>query len=215
MVFASSYKPMKNKPAKSKMPVEIIRCVDSNGKYMLLKKYRRKSMAVSDTFEQEPCKLDMPAKFKLSYDYNTARFEPNKDYIIQMIKYCVEKQNCNEYELRNLVMNYLKGMRKQMDKDKFKSVCNIFDKADKMLSRCDRRKNSNINEANVSYKFLVKSYSRIVDICEVKKKVVEDISITLQELATCAFNLWNQTGNIKAYHQWQSTMSAILKGGKV
>lgn len=188
MATADKYKPMKSRVVKSKMPVEIIRCVGNDGKYVLVKKYegdwrdlrdgrRRKHNRVPlFTFEYEPCKLDMPAKFKLSHHGNLSGFEANKDYTVQMIKYCIEKQNTNEYELRNLVTTYLKSKRREMDKDKFREVCDIFDKADKMLSRADRRKNSNINEANVSYRFLVKSYSRIVNMCEVKKKVVEDTS---------------------------------------
>lgn len=202
MAIATQYKPMRSKVVKDKMPVEIIRCVDNEGNYILLKKYEAHHYRklIPYKFEQEPCKLDMPAKFKLTY--GTASYaEPNKDYTVQMIKYCINKQNINEYELRNLVMSYLKGVRKQMDKDKFKSVCSIFDKADKMLNRADKRKNSNINEANTSYRFLVKSYERIVDLCEVEKKVESDI---------VELDIIKSTDDMII--QWQKFNNMVMKG---
>lgn len=181
MATAGQYKPMKSKIAKNKIPVEIIRCVDKDGNYVLLKKYEayHSRKLIPYRLEQEPCKLDMPAEFKVSYKPESYAVK-NENYQYEMIKYCIEKQNVNEYELRNLVVTYLERKRKEMDKDKFREICDIFDKADKMLAKSDRRKNSNRHEANISYKFLIKSYGKIVDLCEVKKKVDKPLDLVVQ-----------------------------------
>lgn len=227
MVMPGQYKPMKSKMAKNKIPSEIIRCVDKDGKYVLVKKYesggmrrrRRRGYNSIVTFEYEPCKLDTPAEFKVSYKSETLQGQglnspatENENYTIQMIKYCIDKQNVNEYELRNLVVIYLERKRKEMDKDKFRAICDIFDKADKMLAKSDMRKNSNRYEANMSYKFLIKSYGRIMRLCEVKKKVGKDINTIIKDIIA---------GKVIITHTprggspiWQK-YATIMKGAKI
>ena len=189
MAIAGTYKPIgKSKmiKVKNKIPVEIFRCVNEFGNFVLVKKYDnyagrgKKRKLISSAFESmsEQIYCNMPAEFKLielftdSSGNRNIDIKPNPSYQVELIKYYIDKHNCNEYELRNLIMEYLKNNRKKMESDKFKSICNIFDKADKMLSRADTRKNSNKNEADVSYKFLLKSYSRIVELVEEGKKKV-------------------------------------------
>lgn len=214
---------------KNRIPVEIIRCVDDEGNYVLVKKYekgisvkltsrRRRHNPPITTYEHESCKLDMPAEFKVIFNHDTNSFKPNPNYQIQMIQYYLDKQDINEYELRNLIMSYLKTKKKEMEKDKFKSVCDIFDKADKMLSRSDTRKNSNVNEADVSYKFLLKSYSKIVELCEVKKKVEEKVElkkdISVDELARILKSAWmDSRGGSLSPVQMQVILNA--KGVKI
>ena len=170
MAKANKYKPF----GKSKMarePDEIKRCKarDGNG-YELYKVYNGTKRKLPQE-EVVKCKLDYPAK-SIFGDYG---IESNPDYNIELINHHLDKQDCNEYELRNLIFNYLKSKRKELDTNLFKSVCMIFDKADKMLGRSDKRKNPSHNEADVSYKFLIKSYKKIVNMCE--KWIIDEAAL--------------------------------------
>ena len=185
MSTATGYKPMGNRNVKytQKNPDEIIRCVDRNtGKYILVKKYVFRGRR-PDRIDVEDCKLDQPAEY--IFDGSVNPVSPDPDYNIKLINYCLDNGNINEYEIRRLVMVYLKDKRKATDKNVFKSACDVFDKADKMLSRCDRRKNNNMHEADVSYKFLIKSYKKIMSIIEIdliKKKQKSDVVIDFNEI---------------------------------
>jgi hypothetical protein len=234
MATATGYNPMKSKSSIQKEPDEIFRCKDVNGEYWLYKtySYRRKSRLLRPDYEIVRCGLDIPAEYVIESKmptniYDRGRtlysYKSNPDYELEMINYQLNKSNCNEYELRNLIMGYLKNKRKSIKTDMFKQVCSIFDKADKMLSRCDRRKNSNMYEADVSYKFLIKSYRKIVDMCEakVKPKSASHQTATkqVQQQAQSAVNQWQSMANMVGNMQHSQTMSQVIaqyiKYGKI
>ncbi len=176
MARATGYKPMGgNKKRKiARHPDEIFRCYYVDGdKYVLVKQWKGRGRRGTNTYEMVDCKLDYPAEYIIEYIidggcYSVDGYKRNDNYELELINYHLLRKCCNEYELRNLMMEWLKKKRKVMDKSVFRTACGIFDKADKMLARADKRKNSNHNEADVSYNFMIRNYVKIVGMCEVK-----------------------------------------------
>ncbi len=178
MAKAKEYTPMlgsnNRNNRNNRMPKRVLRCVDSKGKHVVVRQYVYRARNRQDEFTIKDDDLREPACHMLSVD-NKIRL--NVDYKVQMINYYLSKKNINEYVLRGMIIEYLRGKKKIMGKGRFKDVCGVFDKADKMLSRCDVRKNDSIKEADVSYGFLIKSYVKIMGMCEggAEKGVLKDV----------------------------------------
>ncbi len=165
---------------RSKPPAHIYRCKQADGSIVLAERYDFVSRRRAAEWEIKPCTLDssMPAAHIVTRTCTlnsrgvhkpvATHVDINPTYELEMLQWGLQTQDMNEYDLRVLCMNLVKSKMKKVPKPVLVKACGLFDKADKMLNRADLRKNSNINEAAVSYRFMCKNYSKILDILEKK-----------------------------------------------